>query len=474
MEIKNYKSFIANRFTEASSYLDVTDKWSGKVIAKVAVVNDSELESALSKAHAAEKRLAHVSRGRREAWLRELYKRLDAKSAEFISLLSSEAGKPIAYAKAEIDRCLVTLKIAAEEARRLDGEKVSVDFGAGVGKSAFTDRFPVGTVVGISPFNFPLNLALHKLGPAIASGCPIILKPSPLAPTVLFKFAELFDGLDMPEGSVSIIMTSDAQAAKLSSDARVKLISFTGSPSVGWSIKEKAGKKKVLLELGGNAPVIIDESADLVDAAKKVAVGAFLYSGQICISTQRVYVAQSIFEDFKKRVLEETSKLVVGDPANEKTQVGPMIAKVHVDRVNTWVNEAKANGASILCGGQVLEAKNNLYAPTWLTSVKDSDKVVCEEVFGPVAILESVPDFETALKKSNATKFGLQAGVFTNRLDHMKLAFRDLDYAGVMINNVPGFRVDSMPYGGIKDSGFGREGLKYAIEEFTESKLLVF
>lgn len=472
--MNTFKSFIANRFQESSNTIDVTDKWSGEVIAKVAQVSDAQLETALAKAHACEKRLAHVSRGRREAWLRELYKRLEAKSAEFTKLLSQEAGKPLSYAKAEIDRCLATLRFASEEARRLEGEKVSVDFGAGAGKSAFTDRFPVGTVAGISPFNFPLNLALHKLGPAIASGCPIILKPSPFAPTVLFKFAELFEGLDMPEGSVSIIMTSDEQAARLSSDERVKLISFTGSPKVGWSIKEKAGKKKVLLELGGNAPVIIDESADLVDAAKKVAVGAFLYSGQICISTQRVYVTESIFEDFKKRVLDETSKLVVGDPANEKTQVGPMIAKVHLERVSNWVNEAKANGATVLCGGEVLSAKNNLYAPTWLTNVKDSDKVVCEEVFGPVAILESVTDFEMALKKSNATRYGLQAGVFTNRLDHMKLAFRDLDYAGVMINNVPGFRVDSMPYGGIKDSGFGREGLKYAIEEFTESKLLVF
>lgn len=473
--MNTYKSFIANRFQDSSaSTLDVTDKWSGEVIAKIVVVNDAGLELALAKAHACEKRLAHVSRGRRESWLRELHKRLDAKSAEFTKLLSQEAGKPHSYAKAEIDRCLATLRFAAEEARRLEGEKVPVDFGAGVGKSAFTDRFPVGTVAGISPFNFPLNLALHKLGPAIAAGCPIILKPSPFAPAVLFKFAELFEGLDMPEGSVSIIMTSDEQAARLSSDERVKLVSFTGSPKVGWSIKEKAGKKKVLLELGGNAPVIIDDSADLVDAAKKVAVGAFLYSGQICISTQRVYAAESVFEDFKKRVLEETSKLVVGDPANEKTQVGPMIAKVHLERISAWVNEAKANGATVLCGGEVLEAKNNLYAPTWLTNVKDTDKVVCEEVFGPVAILESVPDFETALKKSNATRYGLQAGVFTNRLDHMKLAFRDLDYAGVMINNVPGFRVDSMPYGGIKDSGFGREGLKYAIEEFTESKLLVF
>src|SRR5690606_12573307 len=330
---KIYKSFIANRFVESTQTLDVCDKWTQSVIAKVSLVSDQNLEQCLHKAYACEKRLAHISRGRREAWLRELYKKLDARSDEFTLTLSQEAGKPMAYAKAEVDRSLMTLRLAAEEARRLDGEKVSVDFGAGTGKSAFTERFPVGTVVGISPFNFPLNLAMHKIGPAIASGCPIILKPSPLAPITMFKFAELFDGLDMPEGAVSIVMTTDQQAAKLTMDERVKLISFTGSPKVGWSIKEKAGKKKVLLELGGNAPVIVDESADLVDAARKIAVGAFLYAGQICISTQRVYVLSKVFSDFKKRLLDETAKLVVGNPSEEKTQVGPLIAKEHLNRI---------------------------------------------------------------------------------------------------------------------------------------------
>ncbi len=474
MSTKTYKSFVANRFVEASNWLDVHDKWSGDIISKVGLVDDAQLERALSLADACEKRLAHISAGRREAWLRELHKRLESKAQEFTTLLSQEAGKPIAYAKAEIERCLSTLRFASEEARRLVGEKVPVDFGAGAGKSAFTDRFPVGTVVGISPFNFPLNLALHKLGPAIAAGCPIILKPSPLAPSVLFKFAQLLEGLDMPEGAVSIIMTSDEQAQKLSSDARVKLISFTGSPQVGWGIKEKAGKRKVLLELGGNAPVIVDESANVAEAAKKVAIGAFLYAGQICISTQRVYVVDAIFDEFKKRVLEETSNLVVGDPASDKTQVGPMIAKNHLERISQWVEEAKQGGATVLCGGKVQSHANNLYGPTWLSDVDEAEKVACQEVFGPIAVLSRVENFDQAIKRANATRFGLQAGVFTNRLDHMKQAFRDLDYAGIMINNVPGFRVDSMPYGGIKDSGFGREGLRYAIEEFTEAKLIVF
>tara|TARA_R110000868_G_scaffold132380_3_gene343180 strand:- start:6395 stop:7813 length:1419 start_codon:yes stop_codon:yes gene_type:complete len=472
--MKNYKSLIANHAQAANSFLDVTDKWSGEVIARVGYADEAMIELALTKAQACEKRLSHVSHGRREAWLRELYKKLEVRAPEFTSLISKEAGKPISYAKAEIDRCLVTLKIAAEEARRLVGEKVSIDFGAGAGKSAFTDRFPVGTILGISPFNFPLNLALHKLAPAIASGCPIILKPSPLAPASLFAFAELFEGLDMPEGAVSILMCTDEQAAKLSTDPRIKLISFTGSPKVGWSIKEKAGKKKVLLELGGNAPVIVDESAELSDAAKKVAVGAFLYAGQICISTQRVFVHQKIFADFQKRVLDETAKLIAADPANEKSQIGPMISKQHLERVSAWVDEAIAAKATVLCGAKVLDEKHNLYAPTWLTNVPKNQKVSCQEVFGPVAILESVSDFDEAIVKANDTSFGLQAGVFTNRLDHMKQAYRDLEYAGVMINNIPGFRVDSMPYGGIKDSGFGREGLRYAIEEFTESKLLVF
>lgn len=474
MEIKKLKLLVANRLVEASAKITINDKWSGDAIAEIAVASASQIEDALAKAHECQKRLAHISRGRREAWLLELHRELEERAHDFAQTLSKEAGKPISYAKAEIERCLSTLRFGAEEARRNVGEKVAVDFGAGAGKSAFTERFPVGPVVGISPFNFPLNLALHKLVPAIASGCPIILKPSPFAAASLFLFSQLIAKLDMPEGAVSILMTSDADAAKLSQDSRVKLISFTGSPSVGWSIKEKAGKKKVLLELGGNAPVIIDSSADLVDAAKKVAIGAFLYAGQICISTQRVYVCADVFDQFQKLVLAETAKLSVGDPALEKTQVGPLISKTHLERIHTWVNEAKDSGAKILCGGEILKLDHNLYAPTWLTDVAADQKVVCEEVFGPVAVLTRVKDFDEGLKLANSTRFGLQVGVFTNRLDQTKLAFRDLDFAGVMINNIPGFRVDSMPYGGIKDSGFGREGLRYAIEEFTESKLLVF
>ncbi len=472
--MKTYQNYIANHFHPSSSSLEVNDKWNQEVLAKINYATPEQIEAALEKAYSCRKRLAHISQGRREAWLLELHGRLKSRFDEFASLISKEAGKPISYARAEVERCLTTLRLAAEEARRLIGEKVAIDYGAGAGKSAFTDRFPVGVVLGISPFNFPLNLALHKLGPAIASGCPIILKPSPLAPTSLFAFAELFEGLDMPEGSISILMVRDDQAPKLSSDERISLISFTGSPKVGWSIKQNAEKKKVLLELGGNAPVIIDETADLVDAAKKVAIGTFLYAGQICISTQRVFVVKKVYDEFLKKLLDETSKLKVGAPDDEKTQVGPLIAKVHLMRIDNWVHEAVSNGATVLCGGKILNIDQHLYAPTWLTNVKSTDKVMCKEVFGPVGVIESVDDFDQAIQRANDTSFGLQAGVFTNRLDHSKNAFRDLEYAGVMINNIPGFRVDSMPYGGIKDSGFGREGLRYAIEEFTETKLLVF
>ena len=472
--MKTYQNLIANNFLSSKTSLDVHDKWSQKIIAKIGFASDQDIEHALAKAKECRKRLSHTSHGRRDTWLRELHDKLQAKSEDFAQLISKEAGKPLSYARSEVDRCLVTLRFASEEARRLVGEKVAIDFGAGAGKSAFTDRFPLGVVFGISPFNFPLNLALHKLGPAIASGCPIILKPSPFAPASLFAFAELINELDMPDGSVSILMCKDEDAHKISNDDRIKLISFTGSPKVGWSIKANAKKKKVLLELGGNAPVIIDESADLIDAAKKVAVGTFLYAGQICISTQRVFVVESVFEEFKKRLLEETAKLKVGDPSDEKTQVGPLIANIHLKRIESWIQEAVDGGAKVLCGAKVISVEHNLYAPTWLTNVKTTDKVMCEEVFGPVGIIESVQDFDQAILKANDTSFGLQAGVFTNRLDQTKNAFRDLDYAGVMINNIPGFRVDSMPYGGIKDSGFGREGLRYAIEEFTETKLLVF
>ena len=315
----------------------------------------------------------------------------------------------------------------------------------------------------------------HKIAPAIAAGCTLVLKPAPQSPLSALAFAGLVDEAQcLPAGAISVLMADIPEAEKLVRDDRMKMLSFTGSPSIGWHLKNIVGKKKVALELGGNAAVIIDEGVELESAAKTVANGAFLYAGQICISTQRIYVHTSVYNKFESLLTEAVKKINTGDPRDEKNTVGPLIAPIHLKRVSDWVEEARSAGAKVLTGGKVLSEQNVTYAPTLLSHTNNSMKVCSEEVFGPVAILERVDSFEDAIERTNDSVFGLQAGVFTNRLDHMKLAFETLEVGGVIMNNVPGFRIDNMPYGGIKDSGLGREGIRYAMEEMTEPRLLVY
>lgn len=469
-------NFINNEWnsngTEQS--LVVCDKYSNVVLAELPLASAHQMEQAIAGAGEAFTVMKTWSAGKRSKHLAKLRDLLAEQRTTIIELIVAEAGKPIGYATAEFDRCLVTLDTAVREALTFTGEVVPMDYNNGEGKTAFTQRFPVGPIAAISPFNFPLNLALHKVAPAFAVGCSVLLKPSPYTPLVALKFAELVKAAGYPTGALNVLVCENEVAQNMVTDARLKMLSFTGSPGVGWHLKTLAGQKKVALELGGNAAVIIDENVDLQQAAKTTALGAFLYAGQICISTQRIFVHQSVFEDFKSCLIEATQQLHTGSPTDDCVINGPLIDTIHLNRIDEWVQEAIAQGATLLCGGQVIDAEHNLYAPTLLSNTQNSMKVSCEEVFGPVAIVESVESFQVAIDRVNDSEFGLQAGVFTNRIDHLKMAHQQLEVGGVMINNVPGFRIDNMPYGGVKSSGLGREGVRYAMEEMTEPRLLVY
>ncbi len=452
----------------------VIDKYHQNTLDTISLMTNVEAMDMVQAGIEAFEKNRHHSQGKRAKWLLDVAELLQKKKEKFVDLIVKEAGKPKNYAQVEVERSLFTLKTGAEEATRLGGEKVPMNFGNGVGKQVFTDRFPLGLVLGISPFNFPLNLALHKIVPAIATGNAIMIKPSPYTPLVLKALEKIFREANVPKDLFQVVICDNEVSEALVRDERIKMLSFTGSPAIGWMLKEKAGKKKVTLELGGNAAVLIDEGTDIKRTSKLLAGGCFLYAGQICISTQRIYVHSSLKEELQEELLKDIEKIQVGDPQDMKTTVGPLIAKEHLKRVDQWVQESISQGAMLLCGGKILDEKKNLYAPTLLTGTKKGQKVVEEEVFGPVAIIEEVESFREGLNKINDSRFGLQAGIFTKNIDFMKEAFQTLEVGGVIMNHIPGFRVDSMPYGGVKDSGLGREGLKYAMEDMTEPRLLIF
>ena len=460
--------------TGAGGRLAVTNPYTGATLAEVSLASAADMEAALAAAVTGFAAYRQWPAERRQAALLALASRLEAAQEAMAQLICAEAGKPIGYARGEVARGLLTLRTAAAEAVRLAGEVVNIDYGPGQGRTAFTRRVPVGPVAAISPFNFPLNLALHKLAPALAVGNSLLLKPSPYAPLTALALAGMVAELDLPPGTVNVLLAENAVAERMVRDPRVQMLSFTGSPAVGWQLKDLCGRKRVALELGGNAAVLVDTDADLDAAARKVAMGAYLYAGQICISTQRIYVVESVLPAFRERLLAAIAALQTGDPADPAVSVGPLIAPVHLDRVAAWVAEAVAAGAQVWCGGEVIDADRGLYAPTLLSGTRPGMKVVDEEVFGPVAVLEGVPDFAAGLAAINASRFGLQAGVFTGRLAHMRAAHAELEVGAVIIDDVPGFRVDPMPYGGVKDSGLGREGLRYAMAEMTEPRLLVY
>ncbi len=390
---------------------------------------------------------------------------------DFSQLITAEVGKPIAWSRAEVDRAVITFQLASEEAKRISGETIPLDIStAGEQKIGIVRRFPVGVVLCIAPFNYPLNLVAHKVAPAMAAGNAFIVKPPPQAPLTSLRLAEIILQSGYPAKAVSVLPCANEVAESLVTDERIAMLSFTGSPNVGWMLKSKAGKKKVALELGGNAGVIIDRSANIDEAVKKNVVGAFLYAGQVCIKVQRIYVHESIYDEYKRKLVDATSRVKCGDPNEPDTMLGPLIDDAAASRVKQWIDESVANGASLLVGGK---KNGKVVEPTILENVRATDRVFCKEIFGPVVTLHKFSTIEEAVDQVNNSPYGLQAGIFSNDHRNILYAYERLRVGGVIVNDNPTFRVDHMPYGGIKDSGFGREGVKYAIEEMTEKKLLV-
>ncbi len=469
--MKEYKIYHSGRFHTTSGEFQIINPFTGKAFAKSYLADKNVLEEAIAGAQKAIPAMQRLASYEKYEILLDIAGKIHQNRDEFAKLLAVESAKPIRYALGEIDRATQTLTIAAEESKRLPKEYLDLDWtGKGAGKEALVRYFPLGLIAGISPFNFPLNLAMHKIAPAIAAGNVIILKPSTSTPLSTLFLAQLLDQTRLPKGAVSILPMSRETGNILVRDDRFKLLSFTGSPAVGWKMKRECGKKKILLELGGNAGVVIAPSANIDLAVEKCLIGGFAYSGQVCIHAQRIYVHHKIFDEFSEKFISRVKALKNGDPLDEQTEVSAMIDEQNAIRVEEWVNEAVNEGAKLLCGGK---REGGFYSPTVLSETHNEMKVCALEVFGPVVTLEKYPDFDTALRWINDSRYGLQAGIFTDSIEEMNRAFEQLAVGGVIINDIPTFRVDHMPYGGIKDSGLGREGVKYSIMEMMEPKLLV-
>jgi len=463
---------IGKEWRKSVHTIPVINPYTEKVFAEVSLAGAAEIEQAIDLSVKAFRKTRVLPAYHCSRICAEVAHGIKDRSEDFARTITQESGKPLVYARAEVSRSISTFEIASQEALRLDGEVLTLDITeAARGKSGLTKRFPIGPVAGISPFNFPLNLVSHKVAPALACGNPIIIKPASSTPLTALLLGEIILKTSAVEGSFSVLPCSGKDATPLVEDPRLKMITFTGSPDVGWDIKRRAGRKKVVLELGGNAGVIVEPDADLDLAVKRIAFGAFVYSGQVCISVQRAYVHTSRFDEFLDKLIKETETLKSGDPLDESVTIGPMINQDNAKRIESWVNEAVVAGAKIVSGGQRDAA---YYPPTILIGVDSKLSVSCNEAFGPVLIVDSYSDFQDAIEQVNDSDYGLQAGIFTNQMDKTLNAFNQLDVGGVIINDVPTFRVDNMPYGGIKDSGFGREGIKYSLQEMTEIKLLVY
>lgn len=464
--------WLAGKPGRSSTPLDVINPFDNSLVGRTWLAGDVEFDRAADAAVAAAPVMRALPPHERAAILMTVSAALTERRGDIARTLAGEAGKAIRDATAEVERASMTFHVAAEEARRIGGEVLPIDLAPhGVGRIGITRRFPIGPIAAISPFNFPLNLSAHKIAPAIAAGNPIVLKPATKTPLSALCLAELLASAGLPAGAISVLPMARAVGDRLVTDGRFKLLTFTGSSPVGWGMKARAGKKKVILELGGNAGVVIDDTADLAFAAKRVATGGFALAGQSCISVQRVYVHERVVDDFTQRLLSLVSGLKVGDPLDPATDVGPMIEEEEAARVDAWVQEAVAGGARVLTGGRRLGGA--LYAPTVLTDVPPAARVCAAEVFAPLVGIFPFGRFDDALREVNRSTFGLQAGVFTANLEHTLRAFDELEVGGVIVNDVPTWRIDHMPYGGVKDSGLGREGPRYTIEEMTEPKLLI-
>jgi acyl-CoA reductase-like NAD-dependent aldehyde dehydrogenase len=463
--------YIDGKWLEEGDLLEVRAPYDGTLIARVHQGRREHAEAAIAaavKAFATTRRLPAFERQR---VLRQIATGIHDRKEELARTLAQEAGKPIKSARAEVDRAVFTFNIAAEETVRGYGEYLPLDWQqTTAGRWGIVRRFPLGPIAGITPFNFPLNLVAHKVAPAIAAGCSIVLKPAPQTPLSSLLLGEVIQQAGWPDGGFNVVLLANGDSELLVTDERIKLISFTGSAAVGWEIKNKAGKKKVALELGGNSGVIVHSDADLAYAADRCIIGGFSYAGQSCISVQRILVEQSVYGKFTDLLLAGVRKLKTGDPLEESTDVGPLIRESDAVRAVDWVQEAVRGGARVLCGGK---RKGSLLEPTVLTGTKADMKVSCQEVFAPVVTVEPYADFASALREVNHSAYGLQAGLFTRDAKLIFQAYEELEVGGLIAGDVPTFRIDHMPYGGIKDSGLGREGLRYAIDEMTEPKLLV-
>ncbi len=469
--MKRYLSRIGGEQRPGASFETISNPFDGTPVGEVAVADADDMDRAIVAATGAFDAMRRLPTHARVRILEGTAGLLEARTEELATLMSHESGKPIRFARSEVGRAVVTFRLAAAEATRLGGEVMPIDLEARAeGRLCLFTRVPRGPVAAISPFNFPLNLIAHKLAPAVAAGTSTVLKPPPQCPLTGMELAAIMDEAGLPAGALNVVHCAPKTAQRMVEDDRLKVLSFTGSDVVGWKLKALAGRKQVLLELGGNAPCVVDAGVDLDRVLDPIVTGAWANAGQVCIKIQRVLVHESLYGEFLERFVAASEALACGDPMDPETVVGPLIEAQHVKRVLDWVREATDAGAKLHCGGR---AEGQVIRPTVLTDVPHDARVCRDEVFGPVTVVESFRTFEEALEVCNAGRFGLQAGLFTPRMDHAMLAYRELDYGGVLINDIPTFRVDNFPYGGTKDSGFGREGVRFAIEEMTEPKLLV-
>ena len=466
-----YKLLIGGEWTGNGDALEVKNKYDGSTVGVLPTASREVLDQAIEAAQGAKDLMAEMPAYKRAEILLKTAALLRERSDDLAKTIAAEAGKALKFARAEVDRAVSTFTIALEEAKRLHGETIPLDaVPAGEGYFGFWTRRPVGVIAAISPFNFPLNLVAHKVAPAIASGNTIVLKPASTTPLTAVKLCEILVEAGLPAGAINLVVGSGGTVGEwLVTDPRVDKITFTGSPDVGRHILSVAGIKKVTLELGNTSPVVVAPDADLDFVAKRCAVGAYYNSGQVCISVQRIYSEKQIYEPFSEKFVRAAEAMVVGDPLDERVDVGPMIDSREVDRIEGWVNEAKDSGAKILTGGK---RDGTVYYPTVLAGVSEEMKVVAEEAFAPVASVIASDDFESALEQANDTKFGLQVGVFTKDVGRVFQAVKRLNFGGVIINDTPNFRADHMPYGGNRQSGLGREGVRFAMEEMTNIQLV--
>ena len=452
---------------------EVRSPWDQGLVGRVTVATRADARQAVNHAVASLRRTRALPRWKRREILEDVAAALIEQKERFAQLIVAEAGKPVRLARSEVDRAVLTFKTAAEEVSRLGGESIPLDLTEGnEGRWGLVQRFPVGPVLAITPFNFPLNLVAHKVAPAMAAGCPVILKPAPQTPFTALALGEVILKAGWPQEALAVLPLSNLDTAWLAEkEDRVKLVSFTGSAKVGWELKARSGRKRVLLELGGNSALIVHgDWPDLDAAAARTARAAFNYAGQSCVSLQRVFVERRVFQTYLWKVVEETAKLVSGDPADEATEVGPMIRLAEAERVEAWIKEAVENGAKLVAGG---ERRGSAVTPAILTATKAGMKVRDEEAFGPVLCIEPYEDFEQALADVNHSKYGLQAGLLTRDAGRILTAYRELEVGGLIVGDTPSWRLDPMPFGGVKDSGLGREGIRSAIEEMTEPRVLV-